>query len=124
MNFTQILNQMTQSAGIFAQSASSLLSSVASITLPIPDVAMVFAFALLAGAIKLSSRGEIERVRADVTEQFQSELLSTNRRAQQVRGELRKAQLETERERQRRRNERLRGDDRGSSQKAASLKAV
>jgi len=78
--------------------------------LPIPDAALILAFILAVYAIKLGSRPTKDRGRSDVEELYQAELLLANRRAQQARGELRKAHLAMERERQKRRREAGRAD--------------
>ena len=76
---------------------------ILSIELPVPDAALIVAFVLMAYALRLNTRAIKEGVRADIEEIYQSELLLANRRTQQAKGDLRKAHLEIERERQKRR---------------------
>ncbi|PJI91533.1 hypothetical protein BC777_0362 [Yoonia maricola] len=83
---------------------------ILSIELPIPDAALVLAFVLMAYALRLNTRAIKEDVRADIEEIYQAELLLANRRTQQAKGDLRKAQMEIERERQKRRREAVRND--------------
>lgn len=83
---------------------------VLNLELPIPDAALIFAFLLIIYAMRLNARSTKDGVRMDVEEVYQAELLLANRRAQQAKGELRKAHLEIERERQKRRREAVRHD--------------
>ena len=84
---------------------------ILSMELPIPDAALIFAFILITFAMRSTARSSKDDLRAEIEEVYQSELLLANRRAQQAKGELRKAELEIERERQKRRREAMRGGD-------------
>lgn len=123
MDTTLVMDQVTNAASAAMQTANTFLMRVAAIDLPIPDAALVIGFALLACAIMLSSRGTAERIRSEIVEQYQAELLTANRRAQQARADLRKAELEVERERQKRRHDRL-SDERAMRKKTTTLKVV
>ncbi|SFS15303.1 hypothetical protein [Yoonia litorea] len=76
---------------------------------PIPDAALVVAFVLALYAVRLSASAAKDSVRDEVEQLYQAELLQANRKIQQAKAELRKAQLEIERERQKRRRDTIRG---------------
>ncbi|MEM9788248.1 MAG: hypothetical protein AAF801_17250 [Pseudomonadota bacterium] len=78
--------------------------------LPVPDAALLLAFVLAAYAIRLGHRSATDQVRADVENLYQAELLLANRRMHQAQADLRKAHMELERERQKRRREYGRSD--------------
>jgi hypothetical protein len=84
---------------------------ILSVELPTPDAVLIFAFILIAFAMRLAARSSKDDVRTEIEEIYQTELLLANRRAQQAKGDLRKAHLEIERERQKRRRETMRGGD-------------
>ncbi len=84
---------------------------ILAVELPVPDAALIFAFILIIFAMRLTARSTKDSLRTEIEEVYQSELLLANRRAQQAKGELRKAELEIERERQKRRREAMRGGD-------------
>lgn len=73
--------------------------------LPVPDAALIAAAVLVVLATALSQRGRVQDAHAQMESLYQAELLTANRRAQQARGELRRAKLEIEKERQKRRRE-------------------
>lgn len=84
---------------------------ILNLDLPVPDAALILAFILITLAMRLNARSSKESVRVQVEEVYQAELLLANRRAQQAKGQLHKANLEIERERQKRRREAARGND-------------
>lgn len=84
-----------------AEAGSWLLA----VDLPVPDIALVGAFALAVAATTLSQRGRNQAAQSEVEDLYRAELLTANRRAQQARGELRQAKQAIERERQKRRRE-------------------
>ncbi|MDX8346852.1 hypothetical protein SLH49_02530 [Cognatiyoonia sp. IB215446] len=90
--------------------ASQWMSHLMAFELPVPDAALILAFLLAAYAMRLSHRGATDQSRAEVENLYQAELLLANRRTHQAQGELRKAHLELERERQKRRREHGRSD--------------
>ncbi|MEL6585406.1 MAG: hypothetical protein AAFY65_02540 [Pseudomonadota bacterium] len=100
--------------------ALRLLDRVIGVELPIPDVALICAFALLLVAVNLSQRSTAKDIRADVEAIYQAELLTANRRAQQAKGELTKAKMEIERERQKRRRD-AHGEHRRSRQATSTV---
>jgi hypothetical protein len=75
------------------------------VELPVPDLALLGAFVLAAGATILSQRGRSRVKRRSVEDLFRAELLAANRRAQQAHGELSRARMAIEHERQKRRRE-------------------
>ena len=86
------------------------LTRLVTFDLPIPDTALLLAFALAAYALRLNNRSTAEQARTDVENLYQAELLLANRRTHQAQSDLRKAHLELERERQKRRREYGRSD--------------
>ncbi|MFP7675471.1 hypothetical protein ACG74X_19145 [Marivita sp. S0852] len=82
-----------------------LLSKAMMVDLPVPDTALLAAFALLVVATFLIAQQSKNKVRGEIEDLYQAELLLANRRAQQAKGELRRAELLIERERQKRRRE-------------------
>lgn len=103
MEFLPDLETLTTTLGAWT-------TRVMSFDPPIPDAALILAFILAVYAIKLAGRSTRERARSDIEALYQSELLLANRRAQQARGDLRKAHLAMERERQKRRRDAGRAD--------------
>jgi hypothetical protein len=76
---------------------------LAAVELPVPDLALVGAFAFAVGATILSHRGRDEKALSTIEELYRAELLTANRRAQQAHDELGRARREIEHERQKRR---------------------
>ncbi|NNE89048.1 MAG: hypothetical protein HKN27_13315 [Silicimonas sp.] len=70
---------------------------------PIPDVALLFATGLFIYAVRVWTNASSDTALREIEGVYQGELLTANRRAQQARDNLRKAQTEIERERQKRR---------------------
>lgn len=95
----EILEQITQ----LEAPAKALLADIQAFEAPLPDYLMLGAFVILLLALYRSGRKGINRVQTDLAGAYQKELLTANRRAHQARSELRRAHLELERERQRKR---------------------
>lgn len=89
------------------------VTRILAVDLPVPDVALLFAFALLIYAARTNAGGSAEQTRAEIEAIYNAELLTANRRNQQARSELQSAKKEIERERQKRRRE-ARGEFRGA----------
>jgi len=84
--------------------AASWAQQVISFDIPVPDIALIGAPALLICAVWASAQARVARAQQQLAA-YQAELLTMNRRTQQARGELRRAEQLIERERQKRRRE-------------------
>ena len=105
MEHLERLEPLLAEARVWGEHASALGERALAIELPVPDVAVLAASLLGMVCIFLSQSGRAQDAQAELEDVYRAELLSANRRTQQVQGALRRAHLDIERERQKRRRD-------------------
>ena len=82
---------------------STLYARLGSLEVPVPDSIMIALFVALLFALHRTQRRAVRRTRDSLETAYAAELVTANRRTHQARTELSKANLELERERQKKR---------------------